>query len=87
MSITNGISAPHHTEQPLSNFDLLGGRSSVTVFYAYPKPHVGDFSSVLTKIISSLAETLNHYPCSLVVYLQTPQRGSRRFSTSMKAQR
>ncbi|KAK9148540.1 hypothetical protein Scep_007297 [Stephania cephalantha] len=66
---------PHHTQQPLSDFDLLGGRGSVTVFYAYPKPHVGDFSSVLTKILSCLAETFNHYPLLADRLLTNPLTG------------
>ncbi|PIA50419.1 hypothetical protein AQUCO_01300867v1 [Aquilegia coerulea] len=44
-----------------SNFDLLSGRAPVTVFYAYAKPRVGDYSSMLSIIKTSLSKTLNHY--------------------------
>ncbi|KAF5198290.1 Spermidine hydroxycinnamoyl transferase [Thalictrum thalictroides] len=47
----------HH----FSNFDLLSGRAPVTVFYAYAKPRVGDYSSMLSVIKTSLSQILNQY--------------------------
>ncbi|KAK9102797.1 hypothetical protein Sjap_020051 [Stephania japonica] len=54
-------SVPPNYTLPLSNLDLLAGRSSVAIFCAYQKPEFRDFSSLVAAILASLAETLNHY--------------------------
>ncbi|KAK9142793.1 hypothetical protein Syun_012193 [Stephania yunnanensis] len=54
-------SVPPNCTLPLSNLDLLAGRSSVAIFCVYQKPKFRDFSSLVAAILDSLAETLNHY--------------------------
>ncbi|KAF9619674.1 hypothetical protein IFM89_007995 [Coptis chinensis] len=58
--MANNTSIKHYT-LPISNLDLLSGRSAMIVLFAYTKPPVGDFSSILSTIKTSLSETLNHY--------------------------
>ncbi|KAF9621697.1 hypothetical protein IFM89_026590 [Coptis chinensis] len=58
--MANNTSIKHYT-LPISNLDLLSGRSAIIVLFAYTKPPVGDFSSILSTIKTSLSETLNHY--------------------------
>ncbi|KAF8412860.1 hypothetical protein HHK36_000832 [Tetracentron sinense] len=62
---SSAVKAAHWSSEPyilsLSNFDLISGRCPVTLFYAYLKPHRGDFSMVVAVIKSSLEEVLGHY--------------------------